>query len=220
MVSRLQHLQKEAIIGLFGITTGREVFIFFLSCVFITLVAYSAWMAIVCDKLIDLGDDNEESCLNPDIPNPTTACLQTSISQTGAPIPGCKRNPHAGPGLPPCVFNDTICGANRSLVETLRIMVITVLSVSIFVILYFLTAWEECRKFIKLGAPYISPIAFIVILSLLLAWFPVCDQTGSAGAPQITTTTKSEEYGLRTGIIIVLTFTCVYLCIGLVYLFK
>lgn len=213
MVSRLQHLQKEAIIGLFGITTGREVFIFFLSCIFITLVAYSSWMAIVCDKLIDLGDENEESCLNP---------TPIDLRQRGlCVVQGCSKNPNAGPsGIQPCLFDDTICGANRNLIETLRIMVITLLSVSIFVILYFLTAWEECRKFIKLGSPYIVPIAFIVVLSLLLAWFPVCDQVNSPGATQIPLNTKSEEYGLRTGIIIVLTFSCVYLCIGLVYLFK
>ena len=100
MVSRLQHLQKEAIIGLFGITTGREVFIFFLSCVFITLVAYSSWMAIVCDKLIDLGDDNEESCLNP-----------TPLDLTQhrpCEVQGCSTNPNAGPGAPgvqPCCRN-------------------------------------------------------------------------------------------------------------------
>ena len=88
MVSRLQHLQKEAIIGLFGITTGREVFIFFLSCIFITLVAYSSWMAIVCDKLIDLGDENEESCLNP---------TPIDLRQRGlCVVQGCSKNPNAG----------------------------------------------------------------------------------------------------------------------------
>ncbi len=211
MVSRLQHLQKEAIIGLFGITTGREVFIFFLSCVFITLVAYSSWMAIVCDKLIDLGDDNEESCLNP-----------TPLDLTQhrpCEVQGCSTNPNAGPrapGVQPCMFDGTICGANRNLVETLRIMVVTLLSVSIFVILYFLTAWEDFRKFIKIAGPYITPVIFLVVLSLLLAWFPNCDQDGQ----YTSISTKSEQYGLRTGIIIVLTFSCVYLCIGLVYLFK
>ena len=154
---RLSHLHATPLILPFGTTVGREIFIFFLTFIFITFTAYGAWLVNTCRDLIRYIDSEQTP------PSPGVA--------TGAPAP-----------LPPC-----LSPGDRKLIEVLYGLGITTLSISLLVVIYFLTEWTAVRKFLNHWSFLVTFMGlFIAFFAVIIHYIPDC--TATAGS----TVTKAE----------------------------
>ena len=177
---RLSHLHSTPLILPFGTTVGREVFIFFLTFIFITFTAYGAWLVNTCRDLIRYIDSEQSS----------------SPGVAGVPAPS-----------PPC-----LSPGDRKLIEVLYGLGITTLSISLLVVIYFLTEWKRIRSFLNHWTFLVIFIGlFIAFFAVIIHYIPDC--TATAGS----TVTKAEYEAARNVSIAGIAITSISFVLFLAY---